>query len=59
MSCNIDPPTDDEDEGVVLPSATDEEQALPNENQDALAIDNETMQNEETEGIVRRISLEP
>ena len=59
LSCNIDPPTDDEDEGVVLPSATDEEQALPNENQDALAIDNETMQNEETEGIVRRISLEP
>jgi len=66
LSCNIDPPTDDEEEGVVLPSTTDEEQALPNvnssgqvtnEKQDALAIDKETRQNEE--GIVRRISLEP
>ena len=69
LSCNIDPPTDDEDEGVVLPSTADEEQALSNTNghgnssgqatnekQDALT-DNETRQNEE--GIVRRISLEP
>jgi len=68
LSCNIDPPTDDEEEGVVLPSTMDEEQALPNvnpsgqvtnEKQDALAIDNDTRQNEEMEGIVRRISLEP
>ena len=73
LSCNIDPPTDDEEEGVVLPSTMDEEQTLSNTNgyvnssgqvvvnkkQDALAIDNETKQNEETEGIVRRISLEP
>ena len=62
LSCNIDPPTDDEDEGVVLPNTMDEEQALPNsvnEKQDALAIDNDARQNEEEEGIVRRISLEP
>ena len=52
LSCNIDPPTDDEEEGVALPSTTDEEQA-------ALATDNETRQNDEEEGIVRRISLEP
>ena len=32
LSCNIDPPTDDEEEGVVLPSTMDEEQALPNAN---------------------------